>query len=131
MSALERLRALQQDISALKTSSNAAHAQSEREAAQRVKALHDAGAVAIPQIVAPCLAVCFPGNSLPIVCRIDWLSLDRPCRGYRLGDYVMYGGPSGTFAGGNRVVHGQWGEVVAPEWGPDFTPFPLALPCSR
>ena len=34
--------------------------------------------------------------------------------GYNLGDKVFYSGASQTFPSGNKVVHGQQGEVVGP-----------------
>ena len=34
--------------------------------------------------------------------------------GYKLGDQVFFTGPSQTFPSGNKLVHGQQGEVTGP-----------------
>ena len=37
--------------------------------------------------------------------------------GYRVGEKVFYTWPNRTFADGDKVVHGQQGEVVGPATG--------------
>ena len=66
------------------------------------------------------LAVAFPGNKASVNCYLNSLSTDAPPPlpgGHALGAKLFCTGPSKTFASGNRLTHGQQGEIVGPATG--------------
>ncbi|EOD20550.1 hypothetical protein EMIHUDRAFT_101881 [Emiliania huxleyi CCMP1516] len=63
------------------------------------------------------LQVLFPGNKGSINCYLPQLSLEKPPPlpgGHELGDQLYYAGSNQTFESGDKLVHGQSGEVVGP-----------------
>ena len=59
----------------------------------------------------------FPNNKRAIACTLDELSRSPPPPlpgGYTVGEKLYYIGSSETFESGNRVVHGEQGEVMGP-----------------
>uniref|UniRef100_A0A0D3I0I5 Uncharacterized protein n=1 Tax=Emiliania huxleyi (strain CCMP1516) TaxID=280463 RepID=A0A0D3I0I5_EMIH1 len=63
------------------------------------------------------LEVRFPGNIGSINCSLPNLSREQPPPlpgGHEAGDQLYYTGPNKSFKSGNRLVHGQSGEVVGP-----------------
>jgi len=60
----------------------------------------------------------FPGNKGYTRCRLQQLSRDPPPPlpgGFKLGEMLYFIGTSHTFDNGDRVVHGQQGEVMGPD----------------
>ncbi|EOD06508.1 hypothetical protein EMIHUDRAFT_218958 [Emiliania huxleyi CCMP1516] len=63
------------------------------------------------------LKLLFPGNKGPINCRLLRLSVEKPPPlpgGHEAGDQLYYTGPNKSFKNGDKLTHGQQGEVVGP-----------------
>ena len=63
------------------------------------------------------VAVMFPGSKGSINCRLTMLSRTPPPPlpgGYAVGEKVYFTGMSMTFEDGDKLTHGQSGEVVGP-----------------
>ncbi|EOD34521.1 hypothetical protein EMIHUDRAFT_111217 [Emiliania huxleyi CCMP1516] len=66
------------------------------------------------------LQVLFPGNKGSINCYLPNLSREKPpplLGGHELGDQLYYAGSNQSFKSGNKLVHGQKGEIIGPATG--------------
>ena len=68
------------------------------------------------------LAMKFPDNKSMIACTLDALSRSPPPPlpgGYKVGEKLYFVGSSQTFDDGDRLVHGEQGEVMGPSTSKD------------
>ena len=65
------------------------------------------------------LKVLFAGNTGWVACYLPWLSREKPppLGGHELGEQLYYTGSSKSFENGDKLTHGQSGEVVGPATG--------------
>jgi len=63
------------------------------------------------------LKLLFTGNTGPINCYLPWLSREKPPPlpgDHETGEQLYFTGPSQSFESGDKLTHGQSGEVVGP-----------------
>ena len=66
------------------------------------------------------ISVMFPGNKGNVACDLNMLSRTPPPPlpgGFAVGEQVFYAAGSHTFPSGNKLTHGQAGEVTGPKPG--------------
>ena len=82
----------------------------------------------------PSLLIKFPNNKFNINCLPVTLSRSPPPPlpgGYKVGEKLYFIGASQTFESGNRLVHGEQGEVMGPETGANESKLLIKFPNNK